>query len=81
MGRRDSDNMRQILMDVTQALLAIAFGGATLWLFVSTGNAPEGLIGLAGPIVTFYFRERRNGYPSVTATPAGVTMEPRPGTG
>jgi hypothetical protein len=41
---------------ITQSAIAVAIIGSMLWLFVSTGTAPDGLIAIAGGVVGWYFR-------------------------
>jgi hypothetical protein len=41
---------------ITQSAIALAIIGTMLWLYLTSSSAPEGIVGIAGGVVGWYFR-------------------------
>jgi hypothetical protein len=41
---------------ITQSVIALSIIGTMLWLYATTQSAPEGIVGLSGGVVGWYFR-------------------------
>lgn len=41
---------------ITQSVIALSIIGTMLWIYITTNTAPEGIVGLSGGVVGWYFR-------------------------